>query len=348
MKHIKTNWNRLGKYDAHFLEKLSLLISNGFKMHQALIFLVEQYEVLKKPLKTKVLSAVNEGKSISDILRMLGYRNSIIIQMEFAEIHGEIEKNLIDSSLYIKQKRETLKKLLKAIQYPMILVSIFIIMLIVLNYTVIPQFKTLYSAMGTEVQGVVQVLTIMLEYLPIVVLSVASLGCLFAVIMIIVLRIRDVNRQCAIILRVPFVRFYFINYQTMHFSREFGYFINNGLEVKDIITLFKEQELNMYLKQAAILIEHELMKGRTLTDAVACIPYLDNRICSFISHGEYSSSVGKELLLFSEYTLEKLIMKTENITKRIQPVIFLILGMLIVCLYLVIILPVFQMMSQIN
>lgn len=89
------------------------------------------------------------------------------------------------------------------------------------------------------------------------------------------------------------------------------------------------------------------MQGSSLSQAVKHVEFLDEKICTFISHGEYSSSVGKELLLYSDYTLEKMIMKTENITKKIQPIIFFILGLLIICLYLVIILPVFAMMSQI-
>lgn len=345
---MKINSNKLGKYDAHFLEKLSILLTSGFNMKQALIFLLEQYEILKTPVKLEALKLVEEGVSISVLLKALGYRNSIIIQIEFAEIHGEIEKNLLESSEYIKQKRETFKKLLKAIQYPLILVSIFIIMLVALNYTVIPQFRTLYSAMGTEIQGVVRILTVILEYLPLIILACVLICTLFLTFIIAILKMPDVNKQCEAILKVPFVQFYFINYHTMHFSREFGYFINNGLEVKDIIKLFKGQNLNIYLKYAAQLIEKELIEGHSLSQAVECVPFLDDKICSFINHGEYSSSVGKELLLFSEYTLEKLIMKTENITKRIQPVIFLILGLLIICLYLVIILPVFQMMGQIN
>lgn len=348
IKIIKRNSNKLGKYDAHFLEKLSILLSNGFNTRQALLFLIEQYDVIKPTLKEKMLLKINEGITISQVLRLLGYRNSIIIQMEFAEIHGEVEKNLLESSKYINERRETLKKLLKAIQYPLILISIFIVMLIILNYTVIPQFRTLYSAMGTEIKGIVQFLTLLLEFLPVIVLVIVITTGIWVIGILSVLKLPDVEKQCSIILKIPIIKFYFLNYHTMHFSREFGYLINNGMEVKDILSLFKQQSLNIYLKYAAELIEKELMSGHSLSHSVKTVSLLDNRICSFISHGEYSSSVGKELLLYSEYTLEKMIMKTENITKRIQPAIFLILGILIISLYLVIILPVFQMMSQIN
>ena len=90
------------------------------------------------------------------------------------------------------------------------------------------------------------------------------------------------------------------------------------------------------------------MEGHTLSEAIGRIDMLDEKLAVFVSHGEQNSSVGKELILFSEYTLERIIMKIENITRKIQPVIFLILGLLIICLYLVIVLPIFQMMATIN
>src|SRR5699024_1374077 len=116
--------------------------------------------------KQACLALVEEGATLSRILKSLGFRNTIIIQISFAEIHGEMLMNLRESAFYLDHMRGTTKKLLKAVQYPLILVSIFIIMLIVLNYTVIPQFNSLYSAMGTSSEGVVTVLTSFLQLLP--------------------------------------------------------------------------------------------------------------------------------------------------------------------------------------
>src|SRR5699024_6637223 len=141
----------LGKYDSLFLYKLAELMENGCTMHKALIFLLEQYDVLKDKDKQACLALVVEGATLSRILKSLGFRNTIIIQISFAEIHGEMLMNLRESAFYLDHMRGTTKKLLKADQYPLILVSIFIIMLIVLNYTVIPS-----SILSTVQWGQVQ------------------------------------------------------------------------------------------------------------------------------------------------------------------------------------------------
>ncbi|CAM4143680.1 competence type IV pilus assembly protein ComGB [Lacicoccus alkaliphilus] len=342
------NSNKLGIYDAHFLQKLSALMNSGFTMYNALKFLLEQYDGLKPHTKEAAQRMIEEGEKLSEILKMLGFRKSIIIQVTFAEIHGEMINNLEESSLYLENRRATFSKVVKAIQYPLLLISIFIIMLIILNYTVIPQFESLYTSVGAEAEGIVSILTTLLEVLPKTVIGMMAGLVVGGVFIYTIIRYVPVESQLKILLKIPLLKFYVVNYHTYRFSREFGYFINNGLEVKEIIALFKNQSLSNYLSHIAALIEIDLNRGDSLSEAVSHIPALDNKLSTFISHGELNSDVGKELVIFSEYTLEKIIMKIENLTKKIQPVIFTVLGVLIICLYLVIVLPIFQMMSVVG
>lgn len=339
--------NKLGKYDGHFLLKLANLLRNGFTMQQALIFLVEQYEVISQHDKNTVLKLINDGVSLSTILKYLGFSKSIIMQVSFAEIHGEIISNLEQSSDYLNTRRGTIQKLIKTIQYPSVLVFIFIIMLILLNYTVIPQFNELYSAMQADKTMLVHILTLTLNYLPYAAFGVLLLILLFLLTLFIIINIRNTELVTTLLLKIPIVKIYFIYYVTYRFSREFGYFLNNGLEVKEIIMLFKTQTINRYLNLIAHTIEGKLLHGTTLADAIEQIDMLDARLAVFVNHGEYNSNVGQELIIYSEYSLENIIIKIEGLTKKIQPVIFLILGLLIVCLYLVIVLPIFSMMSNI-
>lgn len=123
---------------------------------------------------------------------------------------------------------------------------------------------------------------------------------------------------------------------------------SNGIESKEIINILKNQELDLELQFLGSEIERLLLAGESMSDAVKEIQLLDHRIIPFIKHGEYNSNVGKELSLYSEYVLEGIIFKLEKLTRRIQPIIFIILGFLVICLYLVIVLPVFQMMSDLN
>lgn len=340
--------NKLKKHDAHFLIKLADLLTSGFNMFQAMKFLLEQYEVLKKHDRELILKALEDGASISTLLKHLGYSKSIIMQVSFAEIHGEIIDNLYESGAYLKRQRQTKEKLIKAIQYPLVLTVIFVVMLVLLNYTVIPQFNELYTAMQAEKSMLVNILTIVLNYLPHFVLIIVGLIFIFLLFIGLVFRMKNTEKAVSILLKVPIVNSYFKYYTTYRFSREFGYFLNNGLEVKEIILLFKTQTINTYLSYAAKVIETELLSGRPLGESIEAVALLDQRLAIFVNHGEYNSNVGKELIIYSEYTLENIILKIERLTQKIQPLIFFVLGLLIICLYLVIVMPIFNMLSTIS
>ena len=340
--------NKLGKYDAHFLIKLAGLLQNGFTMRQALTFLTEQYDVIKQSDRKILLELIEEGTSLSAVLKYLGFSKSIIMQVSFAEIHGEIIMNLQQSGEYLNTRRRTVQQLVKTLQYPLVLVCIFIIMLVLLNYTVIPQFNELYSAMQADKTLLVSILTLTLNYLPYAALAALLAVFLFALMVLTIVNIKNTELAAKLLLKIPVVKTYFKYYVTYRFSREFGYFLNNGLEVKEIILLFKTQTINRYLSLLAQTIEQQLLYGISLGAAIEELDMLDRRLAVFVNHGEYNSNVGQELIIYSEYSLENIIIKIESLTKKIQPLIFLILGLLIVCLYLVIVLPIFNMMSSIQ
>lgn len=340
--------NKLGKYDAHFLIKLAGLLRNGFTMQQALTFLTEQYEVIKEPDRRKLLELINSGASLSAVLKYLGFSKSIIMQVSFAEIHGEIISNLEQSGEYLNTRRQTMQQLVKTLQYPLVLVAVFIIMLVLLNYTVIPQFNELYSAMQADKTILVSMLTLILNYLPYAAFSILGAVVLILLVILLILNLKNTKLAAKLLLGIPVVKTYFKYYVTYRFSREFGYFLNNGLEVKEIILLFKTQTINRYLSLAAETIEEQLLFGTSLGEAIEELDMLDKRLAVFVNHGEYNSNVGQELIIYSEYSLENIIIKVESLTKKIQPVIFLILGLLIICLYLVIVLPIFNMLSSIK
>ncbi len=348
MKHIKRLKNKLKQYDAEFLKKLAHLLSNGFTQKQALIFLVEQYEVLNIKDKTKLLELIRDGKNLEEILTYIGYSPAILAQIRFSAVHGDLINILESCYSYITKRRQTIKNLMKSLQYPIILISIFIVILIVLNYTVIPQFNTLYEAMGTHKSNLMTILTFMLNVLPKIVLVIISIAMIFLMYISIILRSNNIELKQSHLLKLPIISTYYKYNVTYKFSRELGLMLSNGIESKEIVNILKNQNLDNELKYLGQTIEKLLLSGFSMSEAVKQIPLIDQRIIPFIQHGEYNSNVGQELSLYSEYVLEGIIFKLEKLTKRIQPIIFVILGLLVICLYLVIVLPVFQMMSDLN
>lgn len=347
MKNIRNNSNKLKKYDVHFLENLADLLDSGFTLTKSIEFLLEQYEVINDKTKQECLELIHDAGKISDILTALNFERTVIMQVTFSEHHGEVSKVLREAAQFLFTKRVMVERVIKAIQYPVILSIIFIGMLIVLNFTVIPQFKMLYESMGSEVSGFVLILTRFIEMLPGIILTTLVIVLFAFINLYFFTRVLTIEKKNRLLMGIPVLRSLYMKIETYKLAREFGYFIQNGMEVKAIIELLKSQSIDAQLSFESTLLEARLLRGETLSQGFQSLYMIDKKLSVFVNHGEQNSTVGKELITFSEYVLNRLLMDIEHVTKRIQPIIFVVLGGLITCLYLVIVLPIFQMMSQI-
>ena len=77
--------------------------------------------------------------------------------------------------------------------------------LIVLNYTVIPQFNTLYEAMGTHKSNLMTILTFMLNVLPKIVLVIISIAMIFLMYISIILRSNNIELKQSHLLKLPII-----------------------------------------------------------------------------------------------------------------------------------------------
>lgn len=89
-------------------------------------------------------------------------------------------------------------------------------------------------------------------------------------------------------------------------------------------------------------------QGQSLSEILINISCFDKDLITFIEEGEKKGKVDIELKLFSEMIMTRIERKLQTLIKFIQPCVFLLLAFLIVSLYLVIMLPMFDLMQTIK
>lgn len=129
---------------------LKNLLEFGFTLYQSFQFLNLQIKYKDKELPSKILSEISNGASCSKVLAMLGYSDTVVMQLYLAERFGNIVDILDETVNFMKINRKSVQRLLKTLQYPLVLVSVFVGMIMMLNITVIPQFQQLYTSMNIK------------------------------------------------------------------------------------------------------------------------------------------------------------------------------------------------------
>ena len=330
----------------YFIKRLYELIYHGYMLEDSLEFLLIQYEVADDEIK-KIKEKLSNGSKLSDILGYLGYSQLIVSKIKFAEDYGRIEDMLLEVEIYLKIKKIQQEKVIKTLRYPLFLTLTLICLIMVFNALVIPQFENIYTSSNIKMDLQTIILIKSLYYIPkiisiIFLLILICIGYTFYTIKY------KPNLFLKSLLYIPKVRNYSKLYFSYRFSMELSLFLMSGFSLKTALEVMVEEDYDYYLTLFSKDILNELDQGIGFEDAIGKIKYFDKSMRKFVSHGKNNGLIDKELKLFSELMLDTFLTSLDKNLKKLQPILFGILAVVIVGLYMVILLPIFNMASSLR
>ena len=330
----------------YFIKRLYELIDHGYMLEDSLEFLLIQYEVADDEIKN-IKEKLSNGSKLSDILGYLGYSQLIVSKIKFAEDYGRIEDMLLEVETYLKIKKIQQEKVIKTLRYPLFLTLTLICLIMVFNALVIPQFENIYTSSNIKMDLQTIILIKSLYYIPkiisiIFLLILICIGYTFYTIKY------KPNLFLKSLLYIPKVRNYSKLYFSYRFSMELSLFLMSGFSLKTALEVMVEEDYDYYLTLFSKDILNELDQGIGFEDAIGKIKYFDKSMRKFVSHGKNNGLIDKELKLFSELMLDTFLTSLDKNLKKLQPILFGILAVVIVGLYMVILLPIFNMASSLK
>ena len=330
----------------YFIKRLYELIDHGYMLEDSLEFLLIQYEVSSDEIKN-IKEKLSNGSKLSDILGYLGYSQLIVSKIKFAEDYGRIEDMLLEVETYLTIRKIQQEKVLKTLRYPLFLTLTLICLIMVFNALVIPQFENIYTSSNIKMDLQTIILIKSLYYIPkfisiIFLCTIIGIGYIFYTIKY------KPHLFLKSLLYIPKVRNYSKLYFSYRFSMELSLFLMSGFSLKTALEVLVEENYDYYLTYFSKDILYELDNGISFEEAVAKIKYFDKSMKKFVSHGKNNGLIDKELKLFSELMLDTFLTSLDKSLRKLQPILFGILAVVIVGLYMVILLPIFNMASSLK
>ena len=330
----------------YFIKRLYELIDHGYMLEDSLEFLLIQYEISNGEIKI-IKEKLSNGSKLSDILGYLGYSQLIVSKIKFAENYGRIEDMLLEVETYLTIRKIQQEKVLKTLRYPLFLTLTLIFLIMVFNALVIPQFENIYTSSNIKMDLQTIILIKSLYYIPkfisiIFLCTIIVIGYIFYTIKY------KPHLFLKSLLYIPKVRNYSKLYFSYRFSMELSLFLMSGFSLKTALEVLVEENYDYYLTYFSKDILYELDNGISFEEAVAKIKYFDKSMKKFVSHGKNNGLIDKELKLFSELMLDTFLTSLDKSLRKLQPILFGILAVVIVGLYMVILLPIFNMASSLK
>ena len=330
----------------YFIQRLSELIEHGYMLEDSIEFLLFQYDVSLEKIDSLKLE-LSHGKKLSDLLRYLGYSTFVTSKMKFAEDYGSIEDMLLEIENYLRIKKEQKEKVIKTLRYPLILTIALITLIMVFNLLVIPQFENIYTSSSIKMDIQTIILIKMIYLTPKIISIIVILSIIVLVYMIYIKKYRK-NIFLNTLMYIPKIRVYARLYYSYKFTLELSLFLMSGFSLTTALEVIIEENYDYYLTYFSKKIMRDLDKGLSFEEAIASIKFFDKSVEKFVIHGINNGLIDRELKLFSELMLDTFLTSLDKMLRKFQPVLFAILAFVIIGLYMVILMPIFNMASSLK
>lgn len=339
----KSEWSL--EEQARFLKWLSTLLERGFPILQGLTFLKMSLSNKQQVLLDKQINVMREGGSFHQALTNLTFHRDVLGYLYFAEQHGDLSFALKEGSLLIERRVQYKKRLAKVLQYPLFLIAFTIIIFSVLNFWLLPEFALVFETMNSEDNLFLSSMLFLSKWLPRFFLYLFLLITILALYFLQRYRSIPLIKRMEWISKIPLYGSFIQKFYSQYFAVQLSQLLRGGLSVYEALTHFEKQAHFPLFQIEATVMKKELKSGESLTSIVESRCYFERELSQAILLGSANGEMARELYFYSKLSTEKV---EEMFNKRIsviQPVIFTIIGLMIMGIYLAIMQPTFQMMN---
>lgn len=330
---------------AGFLKRTGELLQRGYPLSEAIESLAYHLPDYRKAAISDSLNDLKEGHPFYRVLTNLKFNPTLIGYVYFAEQHGGLAEAFIDGSAIMEKRSKEISSLRKILYYPLFLMSATFILFFFVQQTLLPRFTSLFSSMDLDTNFFTEAVMLAGTLFPI--FAVLFLAFAAASLLYYSFRFRhlpqmDQKRRLAMLPAAgPLLRLFY----TQYFTAQLGYLLGGGLSVSEALLLFQRNPQQPFYSELGESIKIRLRTGEKLDDILSGFAFFQEDLCQIIRHGERNGKLGQELRFYSIHCMEAFEQKVTSGLKIVQPVLFSLIGALVISMYLAVMLPMFHLLN---
>lgn len=323
-----------------FAQTMGELLLTGFSLQESL-YLLLTIRSFQPAILTNIQHQLKEGQPFSEVLSQTGYGAEQLVQIELAELHGNLPATLLEIAKQLRLVEGFRNDLKKLLAYPMLLLTFLLGILFSMRLLVLPQL--IGSGMVMEEHWGIQLIQVFHWYVLLFILVVALLTFLVRYRL---MKLSPIDRSEWISRQLVIGPIYSL-YQSAYLSLEIGKLFHEGFELRQIIVCLKETKQESLIQHLASKMIQGLEAGIPLADQFQNYRFLSEEFSKIILQGEAKGNLGKELIFYSEWTRKQLFKRLQHWLHFIQPIIFLGVAVLILLVYAAVLLPVYGSIEEV-
>lgn len=335
-----------------FNQELLVLIKAGLPIIQALDTILERAE---KGNFTEILHAVRQdikgGAALSDALEKYPkvFPHLYIASIRAGEKTGDLPQTIRRYIEFLKKSEVLKKKLLTALLYPAILVTVAILAISLLLVYVVPTFSQVYADARSNLPVPTQILISFTNFLK---------HYILVIIAVLIATAAYFRRWTAagtgrfwldgLKLRIPFLGDLFTKYAVTGFTRTFATVLGSGIPVIESLKMSVGTLNNKVLERKLLEAVGRVEEGIRLSSALESVNMMPPLVLRMLGVGETTGSLEEILGDISEFFEEEVDRRLTLLTTAVEPAIMLFMGLVIGTIVITMYLPIFKMGSTVG
>jgi len=330
-----------------FTRQLSALVKASIPLLKSLNILFAQVEnrYLREVISS-IMAKIESGSSLSGA--MAGYPEVFsllyINMIKAGEFGGALDGILERLAIYLENSNKLNRKVRSAFIYPVVVVSVALLITAVMFLKVIPGFKDIFSSLGAKLPLPTLVMIKTSEFFQRYFLLIAG----FIIIMVFILRrLMKIPRfQLAkdeFKLNLPVVGRLIRKLAIARFTRTLSTLLRSGVVVLSALEISSNTSGNKIIESGLKKVATQVSKGERIGESLAKNKVFAPLVVNLIAVGEETGDIPSMLDKIATFYEEEVDTTVSSLTSLIEPFIIVFLGVFIGGIALAMFLPILQL-----
>lgn len=336
-----------------FFQQLATLITSGTPLLQAVEISAEQSESIRlRHVLEQIASRVASGSSVhaaaANYTKVFDHYWIEVIRT--GEVTGQMSMVLGELNKQIAASRETSKKVMGALMYPMILICVAISAMTGLLWGVVPTFAKMFDDMGAELPDITKFVISLSDGIVVYGPYVGG-GLIVAVFAIRKYAKTEAGRSFFIGtgIGLPMVGELIVQAAMYRFASNIALLLKSGIPMMESLqTIEGVFQTSPPYRDAMVRVRSRVGAGRSLAAALEETRLFTTMIVNMVRVGEESGQLALVMEQMAPYYKERMETTIHRVTKLLEPIIIAGMGVTIGGMMLSIYMPMFEMAGKIN
>ena len=329
-----------------FTRQLATMFASGLTIERSLFFLQQEEKNKKfKKILNDIESNIRKGLLLSDALeRHPGvFFNLYIALVRAGEVSGKLAETLEELSAYIETIEDTQRKVKSAMYYPVFIILFLFFMMFVTFTFIIPQFKSVYDQLGSDLPYYTVLLVNISEWFQSNFLAVSFV--IFIGLIVFWLRsLTDSGRlsRDRLLLKTPIFGGLIEQSILSKFAKTFGILVGSGVTIMDSMDLLERVVDNRVFELAINKAAKNIESGVNISTALKETGEFPPILIQLLATGEETGEIDGLALKASDFYTKQVNAIVDRLTSIIEPLLIVLVGTVIGGIVIVTYLPIFH------